>query len=307
MKNAFLILFLILLVSCSVRPPLEQPAEERAVVNETPVREPEPAKLYDDTSATRTVKQESSSGVANYGLTENNVLVYVKKNGENWNYKYENGLLSEIDGPESFEFLYRQGLLDSIDFGARKIFFKYDNRNRLIKIEGLQYPVYIDYDSKDRVIAVRRGVSGKTSIAYDSRNRIESISRGPKIMNVYYDEKNRTRGFDGDDTHFILGYWKDGKLISLTGRTFGTGLTVSYGPDLPPTEALIVHAEDDSRFTASYTNTVYKVADLYLYCKYIRRLKSIPFEGQSFAFFMDYFDGSVADYFKMNYVCRAIE
>lgn len=307
MKNAICVLFLILILSCSVRPPLEQPVKEEKVVNKTPEPAPIPEKTFDDMSPTRTVKQESSSGVVQYGLTEDNELIYVKKNKDVWNFKYELGKLSEITGPENIEFLYRQGKLDAVDLGARKVQFDYDARNRLVKLTGLQYPVYVDYDSKDRITAVRRGISGKTSVDYDSRERISAISRGPKVMNVYYDEKNRTRGFDGDDTHFIIGYWKDNKIISLTGRTFGTGLSVSYGPDLPPTESLIVHAEDDSRFTASYTDTIYRVTDLYLYCRYIRRLKTIPFEGQSYAVFKDYFDGDIVDYFKMNYVCRAIE
>ena len=124
---------------------------------------------------------------------------------------------------------------------------------------------------------------------------------------MYYDERGRIRNFDGDDVKFILGYWRDDKLISLTGKTFGIGLTVSYGPELPPKGALIVHEGDDSRFTSNDTSAIYSVVDQYLYCKYIRRLKSLPFEGHSFAFYSTYFNGTVADYFRQNYVCVAFE
>lgn len=308
MRRLLVLVFLVFLISCSVRPPLEEPIivedkEDEPMVEVEPVLDDS----FDDVAVTKTVRQEHSGGATHFGLTDDNRLASVKRTGEDWEYKYEQGRLVEITGPENIEFFYRQGLLDSIDLGSRKLRFIYGVRDRLQKIEGGQYTIYIDYDSYDRPSAVRRGISGKTDIDYKDDNRFESISRGPKIMNVYYDEKDRLRGFDGDDTHFIMGYWKDDKLVSLSGKTFGTGLMASYGPDLPPTESLIVHADDDSRFVASYTDTIYAVTDLYLYCKYIRRLKSVPFEGQSYAFYATYFNGTIADYFKMNYVCLPLE
>ncbi len=307
MKRFILFLLLILFVGCSVRPPLEAVNFTKAEINKTDVKEHVPVILRDEVLPTRKVMQTGKLGTVEYGLTDDNKLVHIKKTGAVWKFNYENNRLVEITGPKNIEFLYKQDKVDAVDFGASKVQFEYDSHGKLVSLTGEQYPVYIDYDSKNRVRSIRRGISGKTDVDYDKNERITAITRGPKVMNVYYDEKNRTRAFDGDDTKFILGYWKDDKLISLTGKTFGLGLTVSYGPGLPPTEALIVNQDDDSRFEAAYTDTVYSLVDTYLYCKYLRRLKSVSFEGQSYAFFVNYFDSRIDDYFMMNYVCIPFE
>ena len=112
---------------------------------------------------------------------------------------------------------------------------------------------------------------------------------------------------DEDDKKLFLGYWRDDKLISLTGKTFGRGLAVSYGPDYPPREAKLAHESDNSVFSAAYESTLYRVVDEYLYCRYVRRLPDLLFDGISYAFFVDYFKGDVAQYIAMQYYCRIYE
>ena len=72
-------------------------------------------------------------------------------------------------------------------------------------------------------------------------------------------------------------------------------------------EASFIHPEDKSTFTSAYTDALYKVVDEYAYCKYVRRLKELEFEGQSYAFFVNYFKGSPEEYVSMNYYCAPYE
>ena len=164
----------------------------------------------------------------------------------------------------------------------------------------------MDYDSWDNLRAVRRGVAGKTEFDYDDNGMIKRITHGP-VTNVFYDDRNRVRNFDADDTQFIAGYWRDDKVISFSGKTFGQGLTVSYGPVHPPFEAKVIYSGDDSVFTAAYTNTLYKVVDDYVYCKYVRRLKDVSFDGVSYAFFVNYFKKGLPEYLAMQSACVPYE
>ena len=151
-------------------------------------------------------------------------------------------------------------------------------------------------------------MAGETSIDYDKQGKIKYLTRGLITTNVYFDDKNRVRNFDADDTKFIIGYWRDNKVISLTGMTFGQGLTVSYGPDYPPLQAKMIYENNDnSVFTAAYTDTLYTAVDQYVYCKYIRRLKELLFEGISYAFYVNYFKGDLAGYLQMQFACIPYE
>src|SRR3989344_4100088 len=49
---------------------------------------------------TRTVTQKNNNLLSNYGLTEDNRLVFVGKDTAEWNYVYSDGKLVEIKGPE---------------------------------------------------------------------------------------------------------------------------------------------------------------------------------------------------------------
>ncbi len=299
------LLLLLLLIAC--RPdyvPEKKPEPASLPAMETPIPE---QKQFESEPATRTVKQTGSIGTFIYGLSEDNRMVNIEKTGAAWKYNYENGRLAEITGPQDIEFLYAQDKLVAIDFGSTKLQLKYDSRGRLVEVKGAQETLHIDYDSLDQIRGVRRGVAGETSIDYDKEGRIKYLTRGKITTNVFFDDKNRVRNFDADDTKMIFGYWRDDKLISLTGTTFGSGLTASYGPDYPPFEASIISAEDKSKFTGAYTDTLYKVVDEYLYCKYVRRLKEVLFEGISYAFYVNYFKGDLTGYIAMQFKCVPYE
>ena len=221
------------------------------------------APIIEKEDATRTVRQ-SGSASAKFGLTEDNRILKVEKTGSTWDVRYENGKLSELNGPRPVEFLYVQGQLSAIDLGSMKLQFRYDSRGRLNEVKGAQETLYFDYDTLDRLRVVRRGIAGKTQIDYGKNDSISALIRGQVETKVFYDDKGRLRNFDADDTKFILGYWRDDKLISLTGKTFGRGLAVSYGPDYPPREAKLAHESDNSVFSAAYESTLYRVVDEYL-------------------------------------------
>ncbi len=300
-----LIVFWILILAACV--PVSE-IKEPAPITQEPVAEQVsvslPGKLE---PATRTVKQTGNLGTFVYGLSEDNRLVRVEKTGAVWDYHYENGRLAEISGPELIEFLYLNDRLSAIDVGAVKFQFTYDSRGRLVEVKGPQENLHVDYDTLDRIRAVRRGVAGATGFDYDNQGNIKHLTRGSIVTNVFFDDRGRVRNFDADDTKFILGYWRDDKLISLTGKTFGPGLSVSYGPDYPPFEAKIVHESDDSTFTSAYTDTLYKVVDEYVYCKYVRRLKEVLFEGISYSFYVNYFNGDLPGYLAMQFACLPYE
>ncbi|MBI4145930.1 hypothetical protein HY489_01180 [Candidatus Woesearchaeota archaeon] len=299
---------LILLVACiSVRPEQPQQVQEVPVVQPPqPVPEPLPITTYDQKLPTRTVKQTGLATIE-YGLTEDNQPVHVKKTGATWNYNYQNGKLAEIKGLKNIEFLYNQNRISAIDLGSTKLTFNYDSRGRLVEVKGGHETLHFDYDSLDQIRGVRRGVAGKTSLDYDKQGKLKYITRGLKTTNVHFDDKKRLRQFDGDETQFIMGYWRDNKLISLTGNTFGQGLGISYGPDYPPREAQIKYVEDTSTFAAAYETTLYKVVDEYVYCKHVRRFKDLLFEGISYAVYATYFNNNVADYIAMHYKCIPYE
>ena len=297
---------LLLLVACSSAPvehkePV-QPVVPQQVIVPVPVA---PQKLLED-PVTRTVKQTGSLGTFVYGLSEDNRLLRVEKTGALWQYSYENGKLTAISGSQNYEFLYLHDQLSEIESGPNKLFFKYDDRNRLIEVKGFQETLYMQYDSLNRLHGVKRGVAGETVFDYDDKNFIKRITRGPAI-NVFYDDKMRIRNFDADDTKFIIGYWRDNKVISLSGKTFGIGLTLSYGPDYPPYDAKLIFTGEDSEFTSAYTDTLYSVVDNYVYCKYMRRLKDVSFDGISYAFFNNYFKKGLPEYLAMQFACIPYE
>ncbi|RJQ22476.1 hypothetical protein C4580_00280 [Candidatus Woesearchaeota archaeon] len=298
-------LVLVLLVLAACVPEYVPPQENVAVPNQTSISSPPRiSREFSSLDPTRTVKASDGSL---FSLSENNTLLKVERPDRTWILKYERGRLAEIEGEQNVEFLYNQSRLSEIDFGARKMTFRYDSRGRLVEVRGGQEPLYFEYDSLDQIRGVRRGVAGKTSIDYDKEGRFKYITRGVRTVNVILDDKGRIRNFDGDDVKWILGYWRDDKLISLTGKAFGGGLAVSYGPGYPPTEAKVVHAKDSITFTAAYQDTLYTVVDDYLYCNYVRQLKEIPFEGESFAFFATYFGGDIAGYVAQQVRCLVYE
>jgi hypothetical protein len=304
MKKSVLLILCFLVACAPVSEPVAEPVPEAEPPAVQPPVQKEDAKFE---PATRTVKQSGSLGTFIYGLAEDNRVVSVDKTGAAWKFVYENGRLVEITGPQNIEFLYERGKLTAIDSGASKLMLKYDARERLVEVKGGQQTLYIDYNTLDLVRSVKRNAVVSASFDYDDKGVMKSLSRGPILTGIFFDDRGRVRNFDADDTKFILGYWRDDKLISLTGKTFGQGLAVSYGPDYPPFRADVKSEGDDSTFTAAYTDTLYAVVDEYLYCKYIRRLKDVLFDGISYVFFVSYFKGDLADYIAMQFRCVPYE
>lgn len=303
MKRLFILLCLLaLLVACVPVP--EEPNEADPVQENVSPPITVPQRETDDVLPTRTV---TVSDGTQFKLSEDNRRVVVVSPSGGWEFRYEHGKLAEINGKESFEFLYNRSQLASIDLSGSKLTFRYDSRGRIVELKGGKETLYFDYDSLDLIRGVRRGVAGKTSIDYDKQGRIKYLTKGKRTVNVIYDDTGRLRNFDGDDVKWIFGYWRDDKLISLSGKGFGQGLGVSYGPDYPPNEAKIAHVDDNRVFNSAYKDTLYSVVDEYLYCKYVRQLKELLFEGESYAFYVNYFKGDMVGYLSMNVRCKIYE
>lgn len=258
-------------------------------------------------TVTRTVRQTGSLGTFVYELNDDNKIISIEKTGEKWEYAYENNRLTEIKGPKNIEFLYEKNRLAAIDTGAQKLLLDYDALGRLLEAKGYKETLRFDYNSNNRLTGVRRGAVAAANIDYDKKGMIKQLKRGNVPTSVYFDDKGRIRNFDSDEIKLILGYWRDGRLISLTGKAFGNGLTVSYGPGYPPREAEVISTEDNSRFTTDNTETLYKVVDEYLYCKYVRRLKELLFESNSYAFYTNYFRQELPEYIAMQFACQPYE
>jgi len=298
---------LILLIACS--PSAEpQPApvipEPQPAIIEKPLP---PAAQPPGETAVHGVKQTGSLGTFAYGLSDDNRVLHIEKTGALWEYEYSNGRLIGISGPENIEFFYDQGKLARIDLGSSNLVLSYDNAGRLLNVEGGRENLHMEYDSANHLRSVKRGVAGETLIDYDKQDKVKYLTRGLVTTDVEFDDKNRVRNFDGGDTNFILGYWRDDKMISLTGKTFGTGLTISYGSGHPPFEAKFIHADDDSVFNSGNTEALYKVVDEYTYCKFIRRLPGVLFDGISYTYYTNYFGGDIVDYIKMQFACVPYE
>lgn len=292
MKHHSFILLLIILTACVV-PEFKPPTEEEVI-------EPEPIEQLEEIEqlqATQPVKTVTATDGQFYGYDKNNNLVYYETPEQTWTLYYEGGKLEKIEGKETTTLEYQDGRLARIDGQP----FFYDEKGRLITVQDDE-SLHLEYDSKDDIRIARRGIAGKTSLDYKD-NRTKYITRGSVRTTVYYDDKNRTRLFDQQDSHITLGYWRDDKLIKLSGSTIGEGIEVSYGPDTQPTQAQIISQTDKTRFTAPSTDALYKTVDLYLYCNYLRRLPVI-FDGISYTMVREYFDENIQDYFIKNQICK---
>jgi hypothetical protein len=296
-------IILIFLVACSsAQEPPKQPEQTTPVITETPiVNTPEAIE-----PVVKNVVQTGTQN-ANYGFTRDNKLRTIEKDGQKWEYVYQKGRLTEIKGPRSIEFFYDQGKLHQIKSDGTSLIFNYDQAERLSSITGGRETIYFSYDTLQNLRTVNRGVAGETSFNYDKNNNVKEIERAKRITTLYYDDRNRVRQFDGGETQLILGYFKDDKLISLTGNVQGKGMSVSYGPAHPPIEAKLIHGTDTYTLTTSDTNALYQVVDDMIYCKQLRRLPDILFEGVSYAFYDNYYNGTVTDYFFKQYTCAPYE
>lgn len=297
-------IILVFLVACStaqVQTEEKQTAETPTIVEPIAVNTPEAIEPV--------VKNVIQTGTqnANYGFTRDNKIRTIEKDGQKWEYNYQKGKLVEIKGPRNIEFFYDQGKLHQIKEDARSIIFNYDQAERLSSITGGRETIYFSYDTSQNLRTVNRGVAGETAFNYDKNNNVKEIERSKRITTLYYDDRNRVRQFDGDETQLILGYYKDDKLISLTGNIQGKGMAVSYGPSHPPMEAKIIHGIEKYTLTASDTNALYQVVDDIIYCKQVRRLPDLLFEGVSFAFYKNYYNGTITDYFFKQYICAPYE
>lgn len=294
---------LLLLVACSTaqEPIVEKTKEQQPTIETQVINTPEAIE-----PVVKNVVQTGTQN-ANYGFTRDNKLRTIEKDGQKWEYVYQKGKLTEIKGPKNVEFFYDQGKLHQIKEGAKSIIFNYDQAERLSSITGGRETIYLSYDTLQNLRTVNRGVAGETAFNYDKNNNIKEIERAKRITTLYYDDKNRVRQFDGDETQLIMGYFKDDKLISLTGNVQGKGIMVSYGPSQPPIEAKVIHDAGTNTLISSDTNALYQVVDDMIYCKQLRRLPEILFEGVSYAFYDNYYNGTITDYFFKHYTCAPYE
>lgn len=297
----YFFLLLILLTACLVPEPEPmrqqqtiEPEQEKIALPQSPDR---PVTL-----AVKTVAQDEKGNRKYYGYDEQGRLVNFESDKGSWSFIYDKDRITKILGPRDY----------LLDFGSGEIVeqgkfitVEHDDRGRLVLI-GLNPPLHFEWDSNDDLRIVTRGVSGKTSLDYDDEHNVKYITRGSVTSNVRYDDKDRVRVINADDVSYIVGYWKDSKLMKVTGSLQGEGMEVSYGPDYPPTAAEIISAQDETEFTAPDTETLYSTVDMYIYCNYVRRLP-VPFDGVSYSLFNNYFNGTVEDYIVLNKLCEVFE
>lgn len=296
----------VFLPACSEQPAL-QPVEKTLPFGEMLEQEALPKGAPPVAIPTKTVIQKKAGRLVTYGFDDSNNLLVVMSNGSKTAYNYEGGVLVSIEGSQSAEFIYDNGKLVGIRTPEKKLRFEYDGKGRLSILENTEADekLYFEYDSSDRLRIVRRGASGKISLDYDDRGRVKYITKGNVQTIAEYDDKGRLRDLNADELHLILGYWRDDKLSSLTGKTFGKGETVSYGPDYPPFEAKIISQTDDSVFTSSYTDVLYEAVDFYLYCTKIKVLP-VLFDGVSYTIFANYYKEGLVQYFVKDVMCAPL-
>lgn len=295
-----LIILILVLTACTPRQIALQ--LETSPQQNTSTTPPSPVSEVYEEPPTRTVHQ-TGSNPATYGLSDDNRILIINKPNANWTFYYDAEKLTSITGPESITFLYTKNKLHNITREGKTLTLTYDSRDRLVQAQGGRETLHFDYDSLDLVRAVRRGAAGKTSIDYDKQGRIKYLTRGLLTTSVYFTNRSKVNNFDADDIKLILAYGRDDRLGSLSGKMFGPGLTVSYGPNYPPTEAKIIHAIDDSIFQASYKETLYPIVDNYLYCNYLSRYKDLLFDGISYTFYTSYFTNNISNYLAMQFTC----
>lgn len=298
MIKKILILLLVLLLSSCLRPEFVPPeAPQTPEPPQGPVSKPATQPL-----PTLPVKTVSRDETIHYGYDEENRLVSVVTPKENITLIYAKNQLTEVLGPTHIQYHYQDEQLTHIieDGNTQPLF--YDEHNRLLEYQADEN-LHFTHDG-DKLTRVRRGVAGTTSIDHNDHG-ISALTRGSVRTAVGYDDKNRLRIFDGGDTHLVLGYWRDNKLIKLTGNTIGQGIEVSYGPEPTPTRAQIISEDDETTFTAPETAILYDTVDRYLYCTYIRRLP-ILFEGISYTIYTTYENKTLQDYLITNTLCEVL-
>ncbi len=282
------ILFLLLLVSCTqitTTENIQDKIPEKQVIEKVEIEVVLPIK---------TVTQSFDKTEIIYGFDKENNIVRIEFPDKTFELKYEQNKLIEINNNK---FSYSDGKLIEINDGEVT---KFEQDGNILKItNGENWDLV--YDSKELLRQASRG-GVKTNLDYYPNGMVESISRGSVTSNVLYDDKDRLRSITIGNSNIILGYWKDNKLIKITGQTYGKGTEVSYGLN----NAKIISASDDSEFTATDIDSLYKVVDFYLYCKYLKRLP-VMFDGVSYAIFTNYFKENVQDYFIMNKKCEIYE
>jgi len=304
MRIALIVLLCALVACAPAEKPVDMPKKEGQEPPKTVAVQAKPQAASEEYSI-KAVTQAKARGQVAYGLAEDNRILAVDSPDASWKLHYQGDKLIEIKGPAPVEFFYDQGRLSRIE--ADKITYRlfYDQGGKLIKITTDQAPWHLSYDSKHQLRSVKRGASGSTFLDYDQKGNIEVLRRGNVATQLSYDDKNRLRKFDTGNTHFIVGFWRDNKLSSLSGKLFGQGLTISY-TSYPPLKASIIHESDRSEFTAPDTDALYMIVDEYVYCAHVRRLPTL-FEGVSFSVFDNYFDQTITDYFIKHFYCRIYE
>lgn len=305
MVYQFIQLILIVLAACTPFQTQEIPLKTDSSLNQTVLNESPKSQINIPEFSDPIVQNVRLTGKinANFGFTKDSRLRMIEKNGEKWEFIYQKGKLVEIKGPSTIEFFYDQGKISQIKSSDADILFHYDQAQRLSHITGGRETIYFSYDTTQNLRTVNRGVAGETAFNYDKFGNVKQIEKGKRTTTLYYDDKNRVRQFDGDETQLILGYFKDDKLVSITGNIFGQGLAVSYGPAIPPLEAKIIYGKDQSVFTSSDTIPLYIAVDDYLYCNYMRRLPELIFDGTSYAFYHNYYNGTITDYLIKHFTC----
>ncbi|PIN75496.1 hypothetical protein COV18_03000 [Candidatus Woesearchaeota archaeon CG10_big_fil_rev_8_21_14_0_10_37_12] len=311
-----IILFLLLLSACQSVEFMDDTAQENVsykVYKKTnePIIEkneivPEKKTIVREAElATKIVTQKSSQGRKDFGFSEDGRLLRVDIEDGSWDLWYENGTLVEITGPKRVEFRYVEGLLSEIKTADKTFSLTYDSFDRLVELKGGSEPLRADFDGFNNLRVAHTGTI-TSHLRYNEKNNVNRITKGSVDMNVVYDDKDRVRNFNADSLKFILGYWRDDKLISLSGNLFGGGLTVSYGIH-PPREAQIIFTEDDSSFKATETELLYTVVDNYLYCNYVRNFGDLLFENIGYAFYVNYFGGTFNEYIIHQFACLPYE
>lgn len=287
MKKIFFIFLTIFLISCTQN--LQQKENTAFNVQEQTTEKieneiiVEPEQIISE-PATKTTKQTSNGKEITYGYSDTNKLLNI----------------GDAVLTKKISVIYKGDKIASINGDV----ITYDNNNRLSQIKTAKGNWYFEY-VMNKLARIKLGTAGGSEFSYDGET-IKSFTKGNLATNIKYDDKNRIRSYDSGDTEFIVGYWKDNKIISFKGNRAVQSLAVSYGPNYPPFQANIISDIDKSTFTSAYTDTLYSSVDIYLYCKYIYR-PDLKFDPISYTLYTNYFGGNLEDYILNSYLCETYE
>ena len=194
-----------------------------------------------------------------------------------------------------------RSLLTNITTPKWQLSFHYDKYDRVSVLVAPDKKVRMDWDIKDQLLSVQINQGLPTTFTYNDKKQVTSFKKTARETSVRYDEKGRTRGFDSDDDHLVIHYWRDNLMSSFSGSKYGLKETINYGP----TEIKLVSDSDHASVTEGTETARIKVFNFFLTCKKIKHVPVI-FDPTAWVIYQNYFKTDSVDYFVNNVLCNTV-